>query len=241
MDKNIFKKYISCLLIAAMCVSIASCGITKKKSQLEEASTSSEQAKVLEEAKDHSKLAEHDKEENKSDAPAKNETPDKALEYSQGKLTDTTYESEYVGVRFKLPEGYQMEPASVINTQNELIAKSEDEGQKYMKYEAIVQNPDENIQVIVSVDRNKADYDEVTYLTNVASSYQAVEGAVIDNQVVTKKIGNKEYYTMKVSMNHGVIYYCIRKYADDFVTFIISYPEGSEAKLDKLMAEFKPY
>ncbi len=246
MDKNIFKKYISCLLIAAMCVSIASCGVTKKKSQLEEASTSSAQTKVLEEAKDHSKLADSDSKDknssvNTEEEPQKNTVPEKALQYAQGKLTETTYESEYVGVRFTAPKGYKLEPESVIKTQNELIAKSENEGQKYMRYEAIAANPDENMQVMVSVDRNKAEYDEITYLSNVASSYQAVEGAVVDQEVLTKPIANKEYYTMKISMNHGVIYYCVRKYADDMITFMIAFPEGNEEKVAELMSNFKPY
>lgn len=251
------KKIILVITAVTISVAMASCGGSKKKkSALEEASTSEAQTKILEEAKSQSKL-DDDEEENADTSDKKEKTEDKkstntaiggADAPTDIKVSDNSkssaeiaYKSELVGVKFTLPEGYQMESDDVIKYNNEQMAASEEESQRNMRYEAIIQNPSENIQVIVCVDGNKGDFDEVSYLTAVGANYESATNAVIDRNAVYAMIAGKEYTTMKISMNNGNILYCVRKQDDNIIAFIISSPEGADDKVATVMNSFKPY
>ncbi len=267
MDK--LKKIVLIAVAAALCVAAASCGKKEKKSALEEASTSEAQTKILEEAKSQSKLDEDDediadtdseqtdknttsKTEEKdtsvstiggADAPTDIKVSDKntAAAPAQADFGEVAYQSEVVGVKFSLPEGYQMESDEVIKHNNEQIAASAEESQRHMRYEAIIQNPAENIQVIVCVDGNKGDFDEMKYLSGVAANYEKATNAVIDRTAVYATIAGQEYTTMKISMNSGNILYCVRKQGDSIIGFIISSPEGADDKVATVMNSFRPY
>lgn len=252
------KKIILVITAVTISVAMASCGGSKKKkSALEEASTSEAQTKILEEAKSQSKLDDDEDEENADKSDKKGKTEDKksnntviggADAPTDIKVSDNSksseeiaYKSELVGVKFTLPEGYQMEPDDVIKYNNEQMAASGEESQRNMRYEAIIQNPSENIQVIVCVDGNKADFDELSYLSAVGANYESATNAVIDRNAVYAMIAGKEYTTMKISMNNGNILYCVRKQDDNIIAFIISSPEGADDKVATVMNSFKPY
>lgn len=251
-------------MAAAMCVTVASCKKEEKKSALEEASTSEQQTKALEEAKSQSKLDDNAEDSTKSsdtsdadkqgiidgangttdivtsdNASSSSETP---TEYEQGVLTDTSYESRYIGVKFSLPDGYEMVyTPEDIQRLNEQLSQDENEGQRGMKYELAVQNTTDNIQVIVSVDSNKGDYDEISYLSNVAANYEQSVGAEIDRTPVYATIAGKQYVAMRIKHNMGNILYCVKKTGTDMISFIISYPDGADDKLDTIMNAFTPY
>lgn len=269
MDKNNFFKKIALLVMAAsLCVTVASCGKEEKKSALEEASTSEEQTKVLEEAKAQSETGgaeataepEGDAVIGGADGPtdvwvnsgtddaentgsaASEEDSSAPASYEAGTLTDSTYESRYIGVKFSLPEGYEMiYTPDDISHLNEQLAHDENEGQRSMKYEMAVQNAAENIQVIVSVDGNKGDYDEISYLSNVAANYEQSVGAEINRTPFYATIAGKQYTAMQIKHDMGGILYCVRKNGTDMISFIISSPEGADDKIAAVMNSFTPY
>ena len=236
------KKIILVITAVTISVAMASCGKSeKKKSALEEASTSDEQTKILEEAKSQSKIDDEDGENTDTAIGGADAPTDIKVSDDSKSSTEYAYQSELVGVKFTLPKGYQMESDDVIQYNNEQIAANGDETQRYMKYEAIIQNPDENIQVIVYVDGNKGDFDEMSYLAAVGANYESATNAVIDKNPVYATIAGKEYTTMKISMNNGNILYCVRKQDDNIIAFIISSPEGADDKVATVMNSFRPY
>ena len=268
MDRNnFFKKCMVIMMTAAMCVTVTSCKKEEKKSALEEASTSEEQTRVLEEARSQSGLGDEAADSGEAQISASPSAADEAViggadgptdivasdeaassssevpaSYEAGTLTDTTYESRYIGVRFSMPEGYEMiyTPEDIQHL-NEQLAHDENEGQRGMKYEMAVQNTTDNIQVIVSVDSDKGDYDEITYLSNVAANYEQSVGAEIDRNPSYATIAGQQYIAMRIKHSMGNILYCVRKNGTDMISFIISYPDGADDKLSTVMNSFTPY
>lgn len=264
--KEFFKRCLLVFMTAAMCVSLSACKKTEKKSALQEASTSDEQAKILEEAKSQANI---ETEGGESDTPDATQAPDGKAQtnnatnapvsgtdhpqtsnednqentvYSPGTLTDVKYESAFVGVSFELPDGFIMEytPEDIKRT-NEGLAQSENEGERYMKYEMNAVNQDENLQVIVNVDGNKGDYDDITYLANVAKNYETTAKAQVDRTATYQRIAGHDYAAMKINIATGNILYCVRKSGDNMISIIILVPEGSEDKVTDIMDNFKPY
>jgi hypothetical protein len=263
MDKNgFYKKILLIALTAAMCVSVSSCKQEEKKSALREASNSEEQSELLEQAKAQSEAGSAspsptDESGNAviggADGPTDvwvegesnaNEASGESApaEYAPGTLTDTTYESAYIGVRFTVPDGYSMvyTPDDIAHL-NEQLANDANEGQRSMKYEMSVANTDENMQVIVSVDGDKGDYDEITYLSNVAANYENAVNAEINRTPFYATIAGVQYTAMQIKTGQGDILYCVRKNGSDMITFIISYPDGADDKIGNVMNAFQPY
>ena len=123
----------------------------------------------------------------------------------------------------------------------EQLANDANEGQRSMKYEMSVANTDENMQVIVSVDGNKGDYDEITYLSNVAANYENAVNAEINRTPFYATIAGVQYTAMQIKTGQGDILYCVRKNGSDMITFIISYPDGADDKIGNVMNAFQPY
>lgn len=239
------KKILSVILSVMMLFTIASCGKNKRKSQLEETTGSSSRADVLEKAKEESqsenKVGENTaKPDNSDNNDSSDDAQDEITEYSPGILTDNSYESKFVGVKFSLPSDYRMMSKSDIDNQNDQIKKSDSETQKYMNYETVITNPDDKIQIIVCVDANKGSYSELDYLAVVAENYRNA-GAEVEDNAYPKEIAGKDYLSISTSSNGGKVCYCVRKSGDYMITFITVYPDGSEDKIDKILKEFKKY
>lgn len=252
------KKFKKTVLIAlAVAALLASCGKSEKKSQLTD--PINESKKIAEnELQGEDKKTSQDTDDttdtsdtpNSSDTKAEskndnakvsdNVTPDEGMEYSEGVLTENSYESKFVGVKFKLPSNCKMMTKAEIDDINSQIRQSDDESQKYMHYEANIASPDDNIQVIVCVDGNKGNFSDLDYLANVAEQYRSA-GAEVDSDAYVTEIGKKEYLTISSSSNGGKVCYSVRKSGEYMITFISVFPEGSENKIEKLLSEFKKY
>ncbi len=251
--KEKLKKFLSVILSVMMLTAITSCGKDKRKSQLEEATGSAKQAEALEKAKEESqadnKADENAKQDEKKNSSAKNEqsnavssdnTQEENIEYAPGTLTDDSFESKFIGVKFSLPSDCRMMSKSDLDNQNDQVKKSDDEAQKYMNYEAVITNPDDKMQIIVCVDGNKGSYSELDYLAVVAENYRKA-GAEVEDNAYPKEIAGKEYLSISTSSNGGKVSYCVRKSGDYMITFITVCADGSEDKMDKLLGEFKKY
>ena len=97
------------------------------------------------------------------------------------------------------------------------------------------------MQVIVSVDGDKGDYDEITYLSNVAANYENAVNAEINRTPFYATIAGVQYTAMQIKTGQGDILYCVRKNGSDMITFIISYPDGADDKIGNVMNAFQPY
>lgn len=254
---------------AVLLFSFASCKKEEQKSALREASSSEEQAELLEKAKKQSGIDEDTTEEDassqqntSSSSSEENQTPNSQTSgqssssnsqstssqasrpqtYTAGTLTDKVYESNYTNLKFELPSGFEMEYSPEdIKTVNAQLASSENEGSKYMKYEMSALNRSENIQVIVSVDGNKGDFDEVTYLAYVAQNYETTVDAEVDRTATYQQIGGDEYAVMKIKIPTGSIRYCARKQGDDIISIIVLCPQDEDEKAQSTLDSFKPY
>lgn len=227
--KNLIKKYISVFVAATMCLTIAGCGNKEETSHFREGEKFS---------LDSMQNQQQDKTESNKTAPSDNT---EAKEYEKGELTDADYKSEYIGISFTAPEGYIMNSAEEIQNINYQSAQSQDEGEKYMKYEMIAINPDDILQVIVAVDQNKGDYDEATYLAYVSKNYETNTDSTAENKATYKRIGGKEFCVMKIDAAMGTINYCVRKSGTDMINIIILTPKDADDKTEEIMSAFKAY
>ncbi len=251
--KENLKKFLSVILSVMMLTAITSCGKDKRKSQLEDATGSTKQAEALEKAKEES-LAESKSDESvnqdkkqsdsykqeKSDTVSSGSAQEENIEYAPGTLTDNSFESKFIGVKFSLPSDCRIMSKTDLDNQNDQVKKSDDEAQKYMNYEAVITNPDDKMQIIVCVDGNKGSYSELDYLAVVAENYRKA-GADVEDNAYPKEIAGKEYLSISTSSNGGKVSYCVRKSGDYMITFITVCADGSEDKMDKLLGEFKKY
>ena len=264
MKKGLLKKLVILTIISALTAGIASCSKkTEEQSSLREAATTAEQSEILAKAKAQSKADETDnkdsakkdskngsadlsgnkdlsnqKSSDKSDKSA--DTVDTSDEYKPGQNTDSDFESEFIGVKIKLPSGYSLESQENIDAMNARGASSEES--QYFKYEASITNAEKTLQVIIASDGHQSEYSEKEYTEMIAQEYSQGAGAEVADEVRSVEIAGKEYAAVDISLSsENKIKYCIRKKGDEMISFIFVYKSEAENEINKLMSEFKPY
>ena len=252
------KKALIICLASALCMTVSSCGKKEKKSALVGHGSSVTQTdgkkdkdkdKDKDNAKDkteNDKSADDDKakdtEKDKSgNASKSSKTEEELTVYEPGVLTADTYKSKFIGIKFDLPQGYNMASKEEIDKQNEVAANSEEERQRDVSYEAVITNQDSTIQFIVCVDKNKGSYSEEMYLAEVAKSYETIEGSDVSDMITDEEIAGKIYRSISITRNGSTIKYNIRKVGDNIITIIEAYVEETKSDAEMLMTHFKKY
>lgn len=176
---------------------------------------------------------------NTSDNKETEITTEKVAEFEKGTQTETGFESEWLDLRFTLPEGF------VMSTEEELLALI-DLGKDYI---------DENSDLNIDYDNLESYYEMMASdVTTGASVLLMVENLKLSNitleqyletlktqletlsytsvaDVKTETIAGNEYSNMQMQGNqNGVVftqYYVLRKIDNKITGFIITLPENS--------------
>lgn len=176
---------------------------------------------------------------------------DSAMEYKKGTVTDTTFESEYLNVKYTLPENYTMvsqeemdqimqSAAEVVYTDDKMI----DYAKSVLVYEFMAKN-EKNDNINISLENLKGkkvgvdEYVEFSkkQLTNSGLPY------TYDDETTKETLAGNDYTVLKAHVEYNGISLdqdlYIRKIGDRMMSLIFSYQ--SEDELQKMKDSISPY
>ncbi len=186
-----------------------------------------------------------DKKEDKTENEDKPQTTQKAdattapAEYKEGKLEERTFESEYIGVKFNLPQGYKMYNREQVEAiMAELV--QDDSTVSDMSYETIIHNKQGDVQVVIAVDRNKGQYSEEEYLGGIANGYKQIPTAEISDEISYATIAGMEFAAIEISSGDTSMLHCVKKKNNDILYYVITYPKGNIDAVQTVMNAFVP-
>ncbi|MCL2175575.1 MAG: hypothetical protein FWB73_05980 [Treponema sp.] len=145
--------------------------------------------------------------------------------YEKGVLTDTSFESKYLGIKFSLPAGYVME------TQENL-------------YEMMAVEPSGRSSVIVCVENPILSGLTIEQYLNTLKDGLLAQDALeykLVNDMTSVKIMEEDYEQMTFVLPSAGCYqkYSVRKYNGRLIYIIVTY--YTEDQLDTLMNGFSAY
>ena len=159
--------------------------------------------------------------------------------YEQGEVNENSFVSEYIGIKFNLPEDYTM----YNHEQMEAIMEQllEDTGTtEDISYEAIIHNKQGDVQVIVAVDKNKGKYSEAEYLGGISNGYAQIPTAQIGKEISYATIAGMEFSCLDITSGDTSMLHCIKKKNNDMIYFLITYPKGNIDAVQTVMNAFMP-
>lgn len=188
------------------------------------------------------------KEENGDNKSSESTTKQEKKEISKGKWEDNVYTSEFAGLKFKLPEGWNRstdeEIAEVMNLGKEVL---EDEGLYSSKitqlttvYDMMAKNPTTNGSIAIMMEKTSAK--ETLYANSLKKQLEAVTQMKYNIGEFSEKTicGNKYTVvpaTINVSGQQIFQNYYIRSVGDYMVAILVT--ETSEANVNNLMNCFE--
>lgn len=229
--KDILKRLSLLFVMVALTVCTASCsgGEAPKKSALVSPD------KPIKSKVDKDKTENEDKP--KSTQEAQNTTTSSS--YKEGKIEEKTFESEYIGVKFNLPQGYKMYNREQVEAiMAELIQDESTVGD--MSYETIIHNEQGDVQVVIAVDHNKGQYSEEEYLGGIANGYKQIPTAEISDQISYATIAGMEFSAIEISSGDTSMLHCVKKKNNDMLYYVITYPKGNIDAVQTVMNAFVP-
>ena len=235
--KDILKRLAFICTVAMLVVCCASCGNkvdAEKKSSLVKPDKAIE-SKVDKEALDEEETEVQNEEEQTQDD--KNNNTNEV--YEQGEVNENSFVSEYIGIKFELPQGYTM----YNHEQMEAIMEQllEDTGTtEDISYEAIIHNKQGDVQVIVAVDKNKGQYSEAEYLGGISNGYAQIPTAQIGKEISYATIAGMEFSCLDITSGDTSMLHCIKKKNNDMIYFLITYPKGNIDAVQTVMNAFMP-
>jgi len=176
-------------------------------------------------------------------------------EYEKGTFTDNSFESEYLDLRFTLPDGFVMATEEDIATMMGLGAEMMDLDSKLVEYanlttvyEMMATEVASGTNVIVLAEKlSMSNMTVEQYFTALESQLKAVESIQyeIDNEITTVEIAGNSYKQLTAStVAYGkpmVQKYMLRKIDDRMIGFIVTDVSESEEVLNTLMAGFSKF
>lgn len=182
--------------------------------------------------------------------------------YEKGIVTDTEFESEWIGVRFTAPANVIMatqEEMDIAMRQGAelMYGENADVLMDYAQLTSVTEMTATHIygtNVVVQVEKLSALYARMTeeqyleVLKNNLSSTMATSGFVytFGENTSIEEIGGQEYRKLSVMTDYGVgimVYqdFCVRKIDDRMVAFTFSYREDTKEDAEALKNAFAPY
>jgi hypothetical protein len=181
-------------------------------------------------------------------------TADEA-DYVKGTLTETRFESEYLNLRFTLPEDYilatEEDMISMMNLGADFIDMDEkilDYAMVTTVYEMMASSPIGLPNVIVMAEKltlsNMTEEQYIEALKNQLSRLKNLTYTV-HGELASIKIAGQQYkkLSVKTTINGVAVMqdYSIRKSGNRIIAVITTYTEETIADLDKLMSGFTSY
>lgn len=168
------------------------------------------------------------------------EKPKKTTVYEKGTFDDTTYKSDFIGVKYTAPSGW------TISSQSDLDSLIEEEDD-VTTYELHTQESTTGSNVILAVE--KLPYSSLStdfYLSNLKTNFEnSADLDVTDiTETGTTKIAGEDYETLKIVSNVNNVsltqYLYVRKVEGYMVVFTLTQSPYAEASTD-ILDSFKKY
>lgn len=170
--------------------------------------------------------------------------------YVRGEITDTTYESEWIGLRYELPKGFTMsgeeEMDAILQAGGELIYEGAaddivDYAKMIMVYEMMAKNRYGDV-ITLFVEKTKFDID--TYVAAIKmqmGNVDTIDVTMDDGEAVD--VGGVEFVKYSLVLDYGGVEvkedYYLRKQGDRMICMLIGYSNDETA--EKIMSGFSPY
>lgn len=222
----------------------------------EKAEAETEERDGDEDRNDRTSAEEHrsrnDEEKEEESGRDKEVSDDEAAEdgYVRGEITDTTYESEWIGLRYELPEGFTMsaeeEMDAILQAGGEMIYEDKaddivDYAKMIMVYEMMARDRYGNV-ITLFVEQTKFDID--TYVAAIKlqmESVDAIDVTMDDGEAV--EVGGVEFEKYSLILDYGGMEvkedYYLKKQGDRMICMLIGYSNDEAA--EKIMSGFSPY
>ena len=189
----------------------------------------------------------------KAESEIENELKDEQ-QYEKGIMTETGFESEFVGVKFAIPEGFVMATEEEISKFMDIGAdalgvdgKIVDYAKLSTVYEMVASAPPGKPNVSVIVEKlSLSNMTEEQYMTAAKTQMLALTNAdyelvdeseeEIAGQTYKKLIFNVDLAGMKLMQN-----YLARKVNDRMVVFTVTYTAETKDEIETLMKSFTKY
>lgn len=170
--------------------------------------------------------------------------------YTRGKITDTTYESEWIGLRYELPEGFTMssekEMDAILEAGGELLYEDKvddivDYAKMVMVYEMMAKDRYGDV-ITLFVEQTKFDID--TYVAAIKLQMENVDTIEVTmDDGVTVEVGGVEFEKYSLVLDYGGMEvkedYYLRKQGDRMICMLLGY--SNDEAVEKIMSGFSPY
>lgn len=170
--------------------------------------------------------------------------------YVRGKITDTTYESEWIGFRYELPEGFTMssekEMDAILEAGGELLYEDKvddivDYAKMVMVYEMMAKDRYGDV-ITLFVEQTKFDID--TYVAAIKMQMESVDTIdVTMDGGETVEVGGVEFEKYSLVLDYGGMEvkedYYLRKQGDRMICMLLGYSNDEAA--EKIISGFSPY
>lgn len=266
------RKSLVIALTAGMMLSMTACGVTAKstatakadtedtaaadeaeteETEEEPEDTAEEQDEPEEDASEEETKSEEEDAEEEEAAEDEEESKASAGRYERGNVTETSFESEWIGFRYELPEGFTMasqeEMDAVLQLGSEMIYEDNadmvvDYSKMVMVYEMMAMDS-VNDSVTVFVERTSLKPEE--YAEALEAQMKQVDG--VEMKLVDKeedaKIGGVSFYKYSYELSYSGVpvyqdYYMAERNGR-MIEVLISYSD--ESVKDVMMSGFAPY
>lgn len=180
-----------------------------------------------------------------------------ASSYNRGHYTDTGYESEWLGLRFTVPEGMVMyadnEIQQMMGVSASLLAEDKETGEmvlnmegEQLTYEMIVGSETQGSVVLMTEKTNETDA-EAYVKASIEASRQITSGEITLGEMGRCEIGGQEFvyqpYTITAEADgqsrQMMQSFCARYQEDRMVAITLTY--GSQEQKERLIAAFSPW
>jgi len=192
--------------------------------------------------------------------PEPTEAPVVTDSYVKGIITEDSFESEWMGLRFTVPEGVTMatqeEMDALMRASVEAIYG--DNAEEMLDYTAmqLVSEmqavwPEGFLNVQVSVEKMPVEWPETTYLSLLASSivemYAATEITCdIGEEMYTLELAGQDFFGLATALSAGdgnTIYqdYIVKAKGNRMILIIFSYNDATESYIQEALEAFSAY
>lgn len=158
--------------------------------------------------------------------PATQEVEEENKEYQKGTFTDTTYESEFIGVRYQAPSGWS------ISSESELSSMPLD---PVTTWELQTTSSIDGSNVVIAVEELPSKYITTNLYLNSLKSRLKSDMSLSDDAIKkggSATIAGKSYETLSYSSTtNGVAYtqtFYVRKVEDRMIAFMVTTPNKDE-------------
>jgi len=167
--------------------------------------------------------------------------------YQKGTLTETSFESSYLGIRFTLPKGFTMltekQLLSLVESSAGQDSTTNDYVQQASVYEMMASAPTGLPNVILMTEKpflTNITMDMYINVVKIRLSIQNTMECTIDDEITSVEIAGQSYkkFTAHVVGRDISQDYFIRKQDDLIVAFITTYSSDTKTELDALMKGF---